>query len=101
MKFLCPTLVFASVFAITTADYECLCNYHVENPVYPTTDNQAAHLGSLYEFDCKPTYQLTAAIPHWQAIQFEHQVRPSNKHRVVRGKQSATIPSKMFVQLFS
>ena len=55
------------------ADYECLCNYHVEREVYGVKDAQSQPTGYLYEFDCKPTYG--AGQQNWQPIQYEKQVQ--------------------------
>ena len=66
--------ILASILPLTTADYECLCNYHVETAVHSTPSEKSPHIGNLAEFDCKPTYVLTSSIPQWQAVQFEKQV---------------------------
>lgn len=67
-------ILLVSLFNFTTADYECLCNYHVERAVYPAMTNQDNPLGHLYEFDCKPTYR-SQTPKDWQAIQFGRKVR--------------------------
>lgn len=66
-------ILLVSLFNFTTADYECLCNYHVERAVYPDMTNQDNPLGHLYEFDCKPTYR-SQTPKDWQAIQFGRKV---------------------------
>ena len=66
-------LVLTLLVTVTTADFTCLCNYNVELKVYPDTNNGSTDIGSLFEFDCKATYQ-TKPVQGWQAIQYEHKV---------------------------
>ena len=57
------------------ADYECVCNYNVENPVFPTPNEGGTPIGYLYEFDCKAlVVQGGNAPPGYMKIAFEHQV---------------------------
>lgn len=68
------TALILSFLGAVIADYQCLCNYHVEREVYTQTDSHTIPLGHLYEFDCKPTYARSADIQNWQGIQYEKQV---------------------------
>ena len=72
-----------SLVTFTAADYECLCNYQVEKPIYSTADTKGPHVGSLYEFDCKPTYQTAPTPPNWKAVQFEKQVFGFIQHGLI------------------
>ena len=56
------------------ADYQCLCNYHLESKVYSEPDTGAVPSGYLHEFDCKPTYPQGPDVQNWEAVQFEKQV---------------------------
>lgn len=53
-------------------DYNCLCNYNVETPVYKSADSSVPPIGYMYEFDCK--YILSEVNPGWTTIAFEHKV---------------------------
>ena len=69
-------LVTVTALHCTTADYSCLCSYHIERKVYATPNVSSTPAGYLYEFDCKPI--LENAIPNldqkWVSIAFEHEV---------------------------
>ena len=78
MKSIYYPLNFSTVLTLTTADYECLCNYDITNAVRSQPRSEARNIGSLYEFDCKPTYQLTSSTQNWQAVQYENQVNKND-----------------------
>ena len=60
---------------LVTADYECLCNYETQYAVQSEPNATAKDIGTLYEFDCKPTYKLAPNTPKsWQAVQYENKV---------------------------
>ena len=75
MLFVYSTAIIGWICAVVKADYECLCNYHVERAIYPSMSIEDTPIGYLYEFDCKPTYKIST--PNWQTIQYEKQVRLS------------------------
>ena len=60
----------------TSADYPCLCNYHVEKEMYQKPDIHAQPSGYLYEFDCKAIIQrpFPGLNSSWIAIAHEHAV---------------------------
>ena len=61
-------------FSVVLADFDCLCNYNEELKVYSAATESSTVIGSLYEFDCKPT--LDATQEHaFKGIQFEQQVK--------------------------
>ena len=70
----CFCIVLSMVLTLATADYECLCNYEIQNTVRSEPRPGANDIGKLYEFDCKPTYQLVLSTTKWQAIQYENKV---------------------------
>lgn len=59
---------------VSRADYDCLCSYLEELPVYANNDLNSDILGNMYEFDCKPIYGQNSTNGLFQQIQFEHQV---------------------------
>lgn len=73
MVFFHSATLFMSLAVTVAADYECLCNYNVETPVYSIADNHGQAIGHMYEFDCKPT-DTTYKPDGWLAIQFEGKV---------------------------
>ena len=58
------------------ADYECVCNYNVETPVYSAPSTGSPTVGYMYEFDCKPKAS-DRSTPVFSGIQFENQVGTS------------------------
>ncbi|XP_053382478.1 mucin-5AC-like isoform X1 [Mercenaria mercenaria] len=60
--------------AFVHADYECLCNYNVEIPVFSKASSTGQVIGYLYEFDCKAIYAKTAKDSKFKPVQFENQV---------------------------
>ncbi|XP_053381813.1 aggrecan core protein-like [Mercenaria mercenaria] len=60
--------------AFVNADYECLCNYNVEIPVFSKASSTGQVIGYLYEFDCKAIYANSAKDSKFQPVQFENQV---------------------------
>ncbi|XP_053383491.1 macrophage mannose receptor 1-like isoform X1 [Mercenaria mercenaria] len=60
--------------AFVSADYQCLCNYNVELPVYSNDDSASQLLGYLYEFDCKPIFAKAVKDSGFYQIQFEKKV---------------------------
>ena len=62
---------------ISYCDYECLCNYHIETAVYSGPKTSGGKIGSMHEFDCKPTYHMVPSSRRWQAIQYQKQVSKS------------------------
>ena len=77
MKFLLQLLYLfiVSHLSFTTADYACICNYHDGDVVvYTNPSVENLHLGSMYEFDCKPSYSPWTSLSHWHAVQFEGRV---------------------------
>ena len=74
----CVLLSFTSLIKFGIADFECLCNYHVEIAIYPEANMKLKPMGHLYEFDCKATYPYSSASQPWQAIQYEKQVHGCN-----------------------
>jgi hypothetical protein len=59
---------------VTFADYDCMCNYNVEAPVYASAVTGSQPLGYLYEFDCKPLAANTQSTNNFYTVQFEKQV---------------------------
>ena len=68
------SVILSMTLTLATADYECLCNYEIQNTVRSEPRSGANDIGKMYEFDCKPTYQLVSSTSKWQAIQYENKV---------------------------
>ncbi|KAL4221424.1 hypothetical protein ACF0H5_019682 [Mactra antiquata] len=62
------------LFGIVKGEYNCYCNYNVEQTVYTTPSENGAILGYLYEFDCKEVLQTPDAISPWTSIAYQHQL---------------------------
>ncbi|XP_060582741.1 mucin-2-like [Ruditapes philippinarum] len=60
--------------SLVVGDYDCMCNYNVEQGVYPSPDPSGQPLGYMYEFDCKPTTQIQQNSDKFYTIQFEKQI---------------------------
>ena len=52
---------FNTLFAFVTfyvdviyAEFQCVCNYDPDTPVFPGPDRQGTPIGYMYKFDCKP-----------------------------------------------
>ncbi|XP_052760687.1 uncharacterized protein LOC128203347 [Mya arenaria] len=58
--------------ALANGDYECVCNYNVELPVYDHPNEHSSSIGYLYEFDCKPK-EPSSEHPNFLQIMFEGQ----------------------------
>lgn len=56
------------------ADYPCLCNYKVEDPVYSGPEVSNTVLGYLYEFDCKALFTGGEGDSSFYTVQFEKKV---------------------------
>lgn len=56
------------------ADYPCLCNYKVEDPVYSGPEVSSTVLGYLYEFDCKALFVGGVEDGSFYVVQFEKKV---------------------------
>ena len=69
----CTLAVFLLVTIVTRviADYDCVCNYAVENAVYQSPDVDSQPTGYMYEFDCK---QEVADDSDFYVIASEHKV---------------------------
>ena len=69
-------LITSIAVCFASADYSCLCSYHVEREVYAKPDVISPVVGYLYEFDCKAV--VAGSHPDlgtkWAVIAFEHQV---------------------------
>jgi len=56
------------------ADFQCVCNYDPDTPVFPEPDRQGTPIGYMYKFDCKPLEPSMSQGIGFYAIQFEKQV---------------------------
>jgi len=50
------------------ADYTCLCSYQVETEIYSKPDTSSSIDDYMYEFDCKPVYQIDGLDPKFVAV---------------------------------
>ena len=74
MAFLYLSFLFAATLTFTSAYYECMCNYAVQTTVFREPAENGTAIGSMGEFDCKPSYLGTRSSFLWIAIQYEKQV---------------------------
>ncbi|WAR30200.1 PGCA-like protein [Mya arenaria] len=59
-----------ALWTLVTGDYDCICNYNVEEPINSSpADGQP--IGYMYEFDCKPLISI-GKPPGWGLVAFEH-----------------------------
>jgi len=66
-------LIFVGCIHLSMCDYDCLCYYNTEKPVFSKADVNIAPIGYMYEFDCKA---MIAELKDggWATVAFEHQV---------------------------
>ncbi|KAL4221427.1 hypothetical protein ACF0H5_019685 [Mactra antiquata] len=68
-------LVILSLFGLVYGDYDCLCNYNVEKPLYKTlSETEYPPIGYLYEFDCKQALHDISTPDSWHAVAYIHQI---------------------------
>jgi hypothetical protein len=56
------------------ADYDCLCNYRVETPLFAQQNENSSPVAYMYEFDCKPAISKSDTQETWFAVMNEHAV---------------------------
>ncbi|XP_052817960.1 macrophage mannose receptor 1-like [Mya arenaria] len=62
-------------FQVTRADYDCICNYNVELPVFLQMSNTSTYLGPMFKNDCRASVAITTQDPHWFPVQYdEHRI---------------------------
>lgn len=57
-----------------TCDYVCLCSYQVELEIFEKPDSSSNVDGYMYEFDCKPSYNINGLDPAYKAVGNEGKV---------------------------
>lgn len=67
-------IYFFCTFYLVYGDYDCVCNYQIENEVYSRPNISSDVIGYLYEFDCKEVYNTTNEHDGFIPIQFDKQV---------------------------
>ncbi|XP_052820145.1 brevican core protein-like [Mya arenaria] len=60
--------VLALLLGSAKGDYPCLCSYQVEAAIHATPDESSTVDGYMYEFDCKPFYDLPGIDPKFAVI---------------------------------
>ncbi|KAL4223037.1 hypothetical protein ACF0H5_016514 [Mactra antiquata] len=63
-----------SSLVFVNADFDCICNYAVENNVYAAPDASSKILGYLYEFDCKALANGQGNGGDFNVIQYMHTI---------------------------
>ena len=74
-NYILRSILFLHTMLIVQADYNCLCNYDIEQSVFEDTSVLRHIIGYIYEFDCKAVvepFELTNAT--FVPIQFEQRV---------------------------
>ncbi|XP_053376072.1 mucin-5AC-like [Mercenaria mercenaria] len=66
------SFLIVSMVTCAMADYDCICNYAVENAIYPNSNGNSQPIGYMYEFDCKPEFEDKGG--DFFGIQYEKQV---------------------------
>ncbi|XP_045172520.2 uncharacterized protein LOC123534363 [Mercenaria mercenaria] len=63
-----------SISSLVYGDYDCMCNYNVEQAVYATPTASGQPLGYMYEFDCKPVTKIQENSDSVYTIEYEMQL---------------------------
>ena len=67
-------LLIVMQMTFTKGDYSCLCSYEVETKIFDAASDKGHVIGFMYEFDCKPTLNVTSRDKKYQPVGNEHQV---------------------------
>ncbi|XP_060608022.1 aggrecan core protein-like [Ruditapes philippinarum] len=77
------------------ADYDCLCNYRVETPLFGQQNENSSPVAYMYEFDCKPAISKGDTQETWFAVMNEHAVAYVHKDSGLQVQLCAgSIPSE-------